>query len=227
MSTEKEQAISLRLQGFSLNEIYTKLKKPKTTVWGWICDVQITENQAQKIKSFSCSEAKMGAQKKATAAMVKKYKKLELDARAAGRAYVESFDILPADLVSGVMLYWGEGRKESVLRFSNSDKHMMKVFMNFAIKHMFLKIEKIKVELNFYDNVKTKDEVEKFWLDWLGLDKSSMYKSQINNKPNKNAGKNIGKLPYGVCSISYNSRSKLYEMQGMLEAVRARLEKDN
>lgn len=215
----KEKAIELRGEGFSLNHIVRELKTPKTTVWGWIRHVKLTDDQQCRIKNFGCNRPRTVSQQAATEAMVKKYACLRSKSHQEGRDYVAKFEVLPADLIAGAMLYWAEGSKTKGLAFSNSNKEMVKFFLSFMVKHLSISPKEIKVHLCFYDNVNSKEVIEQFWLDFLGMSKESLYKSQINKRPQEKAGSKIGRLPFGVCTISKSSKYKRYELDGMIEAV--------
>lgn len=215
----KAHARKLRSEGVTLNRIVRELNIPKTTVWGWIKDVELTDEQRGGIKSFGGNRNKAASQKAATSAMVEKYERLKQQSIQIGHDYVLSFESLPVDLVAGTMLYWAEGSKTQNLAFANSDKDMVKLFMGFMLKHLRIEKDHIRVHLSFYDSVHTQNEVEDFWLDFLGVPRCNLYKSQVNKKPQATAGGKIGKLPFGVCTISQSSKYKRYEMDGMIRAV--------
>jgi hypothetical protein len=219
----KERAISLRKGGKTLNQICAELQKSKATVWGWIRSVELSPSQMENIKRFGGNQDKRAAQRAATQAMSQKYKLLKEKAFQDGFERVSGVSSVPELLLSGCMLYWAEGGKTSHLVFSNSDPRMIRLFMSFLITHLSVDRSQVRVQLNFYENSFGSDEVEGFWLGVLGLTKASLYKSQINKKPQAAAGKKVGKLPYGVCRLEVASKYKRYELQGMIEALSQRM----
>lgn len=219
----KERAISLRKDGKTLNQICAELQKSKATVWGWIRFVELSTSQLANIKRFGGNKDKAAAQRAATLAMAKKYKVLKEKAFRDGFERVRGIPSIPELMLSGCMLYWAEGGKTSHLVFSNSDPRMIRLFMSFLVTHLSVDRNQVKVQLNFYEDSFGADEIEGFWLGVLGLPKASLYKSQINKKPQAAAGKKVGKLPYGVCRLEVASKYKRYELQGMIEALSQRM----
>ena len=136
MLTPKEQARAWRSEGRSLNEISRSLQLSKTTVWGWIRAVPLTEEQRAAIKSFGRGRDKALSQKAATDAMSKKFALLKKEAFERGRARVLERETLPELMVAGCMLYWAEGGKTGSFSFSNSDPAMIRLFLRFALEYM-------------------------------------------------------------------------------------------
>lgn len=195
----------------------------KTTVWGWIRSVPLTEEQQAAIKRFGGNRSKALSQRAATEAMSRKFALLKEEAFEKGRQRIRGYKVLPELLNAGCMLYWAEGGKSSNFCFSNSDPVMIKLFLRFILEYMDVELGRVKVGLNFYDNVHSVPDVEAYWLRLIGTDRSCLYKSQVNNRPQEKAGRKVGKLPYGVCSLTVTSKYKKYEMLGMIEAISERL----
>jgi hypothetical protein len=217
---EQGRCYQPKRRGKTLNEIIAAVNFPKTTVWGWIRHVKLTDEQREKINNFGNNHSKVKAQKAASAAMVEKFKIQKEEDRERGREFIRSFKVLPADVVAIVMLYWAEGSKTHSFGFCNSDASMLKLFMGVGLKYAFLERDKLRIAINFYDNVKGQEEVEEYWLELLGLERHQLYKTQINKRPQERAGSKIGKLPYGVCTIYHSTKRKRYEMDGMMEEVK-------
>lgn len=217
------RAIELRKEGKSLNEIVAILDKPKATIWGWVRSVVLTDDQKASLKNFGNNHSKIVAQRAATQAMVMKFEKRRNDDRERGRLFIRGLAPLPTDIVAAVMLYWAEGSKSkrSSFIFSNSDPSMIKFMFDCLIRYGMVDRDGVKVSLCFYDNLYSKEEVEAYWLNLLGLGHHSLYKSQINKRPQESAGRKIGKLPYGVCSLTIPAPSKRREMEGMIEEVKS------
>lgn len=218
----RDKAVGLRKEGLSLLEIMKDIPRPKGTVYHWIKDVELTKIQKARLDKNS-KDILLASQKMATEAMCKKYETIRREWFEKGQAYINGFDVVPEDVVAAVCLYWGEGRKTNHLSIANGDPSVLLVFKKFLLERLNISEEKIKVRLNFYDNMHTQAEVENYWQQTLNLDSTHFYKSQINNKPQEKAGNKIGKLPYGVCSITAESRNQLQHMLGMMDALKAKL----
>jgi hypothetical protein len=53
----------------------------------------------------------------------------------------------------------------------------------------------------FADHVERQHEIEKFWLDVLGLPESSLCKSVVNVYSRHSKRKRLNMLPYGTCRV--------------------------
>ena len=105
--------------------------------------------------------------------------------------------------VAGCMLYWAEGAKDrNQIRFTNSDPEMARFFVKFLRTYFNLKDENIKITCNlFADHLERQREIERFWLDTLGLPQSSLCMSTVNVYSKYSKKKRINKLPYGTCRV--------------------------
>lgn len=105
--------------------------------------------------------------------------------------------------VAGCMLYWAEGKKgRNAAVFSNSDPHMCALFCRFMRECFAITDDRLSFSINAYtNNGRTIKEIEAFWLDLLGLPRSSARKHMTNHFPTSSSGRKRNKLPNGVCTI--------------------------
>lgn len=218
----REKAIELRMQGMSLTEITRIIPSPRNTIYCWIKNVPLTEEQKHMIGNKT-AEASRANQKLASQKMCEKYAVMRNDKFQEGVDFINQFKVIPSDICAAVSLYWAEGKKTNAFCMVNSDSQVILIFKKFIENHMKVPKEKIKVHLNFYDNVHTVEQVETYWQNLLNLDASHFYKSQVNNKPQEKAGTKIGKLPYGVCTLGCGSTLELQKMLGMIDALQKRI----
>ena len=120
--------------------------------------------------------------------------------------------------VAGCMLYWAEGSKDrNTLRFSNSDPEMVRFFVTFLRSYFELADESIRITCHlFADHVERQHEIERFWLDTLGLRESSLCKSIVNVYSRHSKRKRLNMLPYGTCRVVV-SRTRI--MQRVFGAI--------
>lgn len=218
----REKAIELRMQGMSLTEITKIIPSPRNTIYCWIKDVPLTEEQKHMIGNKT-AEASRANQKLASQKMCEKYAVMRNDKFQEGVDFINQFKVIPSDICAAVSLYWAEGKKTEKLFIGNSDSNVILIFKRFLEEHMEIETKRLRVALNFYDNVHTVEQVETYWQNLLKLDASHFYKSQVNNKPQEKAGTKIGKLPYGVCSLGITSTFELQKMLGMIDALQKRV----
>lgn len=125
----KAKARELRSGGMSILKIVKELKAPKSTIFGWIRDVVLTEEQ-QKMLNWSES----GALKKA----IEVVKKNKVDRWASYRVEAErEYEVLKNDpsFMFGLALYIGEGTKfGGQPAITNADVKVIRKAMEFFEK---------------------------------------------------------------------------------------------
>lgn len=214
---EKNEAIRLRSQqGLSYRQISKILSVSKSTLSIWLKDVPLTDEQKQVLKendgrtNFKNVHAKKGA-----ISVKKKYLDLRKKYQQEGREQARNNNILH---VQGCMLYWAEGAKDkNSVDFTNSDVTMMKLFLRFITECYHVPKTSIKVAINCYDDVHSKDEIERYWLAELDLPISSLRKTTINNLPKSSANSKERKLEYGVCKIIVHNTQIIQNIYGAIQ----------
>lgn len=202
MNKNKEKATELRKQGLSYKQIRNEVKIPISTLASWFKN----ESWSQKIKARLSAQVSW-ANPKALALLVQanreRWENKHEEYRAAAIKEFQKYKNDPLFL-TGIMLYWGEGEKQpksSVVRLSNSEPEMIKMFNLFLTKSLKISPGKISVWLLLYPDLV--DSVQKnFWSKTTGLS-TSQFKKSIYIKgrhPTK-------RLSYGVCTIFINSRA--------------------
>jgi hypothetical protein len=80
------------------------------------------------------------------------------------------------------MLYWAEGSKNrNAAHLTNADPEVLRFFARFMRAFFDIPDEKFRVTCNlFADHVVRQTEIEQFWLDTLGLPRSSLCRSIVN-----------------------------------------------
>jgi hypothetical protein len=104
---------------------------------------------------------------------------------------------------AGCMLYWAEGTKDrNVLKLSNSDVRLVRVFHRFLVTCFDLRPTDFALSLHVYTgNGLSLAEVERHWLDALGLPQSCLRKHSVDARPVSSLGSKKNKLPFGVCTL--------------------------
>ena len=202
MNKNKEKAIELRRQGLSYKRIREESGIPISTLASWFKN----EPWSQKIKarlSAQVSWANPKSLELLVQANSERWKSKHEEYRAAA---IREFKMYKNDplFLSGIMLYWGEGEKQtksSVVRLGNSEPEMIKIFNLFLTKTLGIQNDKIFAWLLLYPDLV--DSVQKnFWSKATGLSIRQFKKSIYikGRHPSK-------RLSYGVCTIFVNSRA--------------------
>ena len=201
MRKDKEAAIKLRKSGLSYNQIRSKLGIPKSTLTNWLS----RRDWSKSIRNDLLHKSHI-----VSAEHIRYMNKIRLEKweQWRGQARKEALsrfpDIKESPLfISGTMLYWGEGDsnlENSIVRLTNTDPNMIKLFVLFLNKICFIKKDQIKISLVIYKDL---DErvCKTYWAKSSELSESNYIKSQVikGRHPTK-------RLKYGICTVYVSSR---------------------
>lgn len=199
MRVEKTKALELRRKGKSYSMITNLLKVPKSTLSGWLKD----EKWSVEIKASLNKNAKI--QSAIRMRQLGKVRGKELD-----NAYAEAVKEAEKEFeyfvrwplfVAGLCIYWGEGEKTSkhMIRVSNIDPGLVKVFIGFLIHVCGIPKKDIRYSLLLYPDL-DEDACKQFWVSHAGLLRENFNKSARIRGRHKTK-----RLRYGVCNVSFSS----------------------
>jgi len=145
MYKRRDRAYELRKQNKSYNEINILLGIPKSTLSSWFKDsnwsLEIKRRLIKKSQKKAIKQLRLMA-----LANREKWKKIHLSYRIRAREQFPQLFINPI-FGAGLAIYWGEGDKKlknCIVRISNIDYRMLKVFIIFLVTACNVKLEKIK-----------------------------------------------------------------------------------
>lgn len=205
---EKQQAILLRQEGKSIKDIAKILKVAISTVSVWVRDISLSTEQQiylnKKRFTKDCIQKRIDS-----FVNNKKQKRIKLQNIGRQHAYQSSLHII------GCMLYWGEGDKTSRYTTSivNCDIYLLKKFLEFLIECYQVPKHKIRLRIDFYQDIKTEQEVIDFWLTNLQLNQNNLTTIK-SHKPKTHC--NI-KQPYGVARISVDDVELKQKILGAIQ----------
>lgn len=218
----KEKAILLRQQGFSIRDIVKKLNKSISTISLWVKDVELTKEQKAYLESKNPAKnfqlyGNKRAVDKIKITYLERRKRYQEEGRSLCRELLAKRDV---DFFVGIALYWAEGYKsknKNAVRFCNTDMSMMKLFVNFLKKYFNVKDEEILISVYYWatEDIEEK-KIEKHWVDILELKESNLRKSYIENK-RKVTGKRKNKHTYGVCNLTVHRTDVIQKIYGAIQ----------
>lgn len=191
---QKEQAIALRKQGYSYNEISQKLKVAKSTCSLWLKGVKLRKDAIHRLVDRQ-------EQGRANGALTLRQYREERDNYIQQKVDKSLINFVFTPQVGKLLcaaLYWGEGAKtKSWLNFTNSDPRMIKVYLSLLRNYFGVDEEKFRalLHLHGYHNVKKQ---KLFWSKVTGISEERI---SIYEKPN--SGINIKQGYPGCISIRY------------------------
>lgn len=204
MRKEKTQAIRMRKQGKSYNEINKKIGVPKSTLSLWLHTVTLPGIARKRLLNRG--------RKKSVAALVQRNKEQTTLAaqRARGIQECASQDIKKIERQTlffiGLALYWGEGYKKGAegskwkcVDFVNADPYMIQVMMRFFREICHVSENKFRIQLHIHEDVDGAKAI-RFWTKTIRVPSTQFMKmAPIKNKNRKQ--KNGRHLQYGTIHI--------------------------
>ena len=211
-------ARELRSHGFSFSEIIARIPNlSKGTLNGWLKDVELTNDQKEKI----LQKIKLGAAKgRIKGAFTNHEKRLSATKKIISEARKEAkgknSDVF---FVSGIMLYWAEGRKTSEqVEMANADPEMIRFMMKWFRKICNVDEHKFRIRINIH-SLLNKKQTEIYWSNVTEIPLTQFNKTII--KLTKLIGRKNPKYK-GTCSViisdKYLFRKILGWKLGLLES---------
>ncbi|MFA6278686.1 MAG: helix-turn-helix domain-containing protein [Candidatus Paceibacterota bacterium] len=158
---EKEQAIRLRRQGKTFNEIVARLGVAKSSVSLWVKDLDLPPKAQERIASLQTAGQKAARKSK----MAKTQQNLL-------RIRNESIDIIEkmnfdkyTALVTCSLLYWCEGAKtlnDKTFTFTNSDPVLVQAFLKLMRTAFELDERKFRVRMHLHE-YHNENVQKRFW----------------------------------------------------------------
>lgn len=206
------QAIEMRKQGCSLDDIVNKVEVSRATAHGWIKHVELSEYQKQCLRGRVANKIPAGRQK-ALETNRKKYADLRNAARQHG------YDEALGDPVhvAGCMLYWAEGAKSlNSICFSNTDAAMQKKFKEF-LEYLQVPLEKIKFSTRVHNTEgnATHEECKTFWAEKLNISVDQIKVFDANDSRGKSKAKS--RYPFGVGRLVVYDYTIIQRIYGGIE----------
>lgn len=207
-TAERELARRLRReQGLSVKHLARTLGVSKSSISLWVRDIQLTPEQKARLRPCG---VKGGAVRSARALAVRR--------EAQHRGRTEARQARPLH-VAGCMLFWAEGsRSRNAVQFTNSDPSMVRLFLAFLRDCYCVPDTKVRLTCNlFADHLPRQREIERFWLDHLGLPDACLRKSSVNRYSKYSQKKRRNKLPYGTCRVVVYDTDLVQQIYGAVQ----------
>lgn len=207
---EKKIAIELRNHGYSYSEILKEVKVSRSTLSEWLRHVKITNSQIERLRSKNAVARKMGSIALKQNRIDKSKKIIE-----ESKLEIKSIDENKLKLI-GATLYWAEGSKQSVyepsreLIFTNSDPKMIKIYLLWLNKCLFVRPENIKFEIYIHETYKkTPSQLSGYWSEITKFPIGKLRKIYLKKNKVKSFRKNKGDDYHGVLRITVKKSTDL------------------
>jgi hypothetical protein len=227
MRSDREKALTLRLQGHSYNEITAKLGTPKATLSDWFGGLVPSQKAQQRIAKRVREGSLKGLIRKNK---LQTHQAQQNAARTRKIARSQIKKLSPREiLLIGAALYWAEGYKRPIIKngkertfhtisFSNTDPQMIKGFIAFLKNTLEVPESKIYVSIRIFEHISEKEAfqywqkitalpIENFRKPYYGISKSSLGKRPYN------------RLPYGTIQVTVGDTKNFHRIMGWIEGI--------
>jgi len=211
---EKQQARELRQQGWSINQIYKEIGVGKGSVSLWVRDIELTGEQKQEL-------SERGHKKEA----IEKRRQARLSNEQARRQTIidtaeQEFEANKQNTLytTALALYWGEGGKtrRGIVRLSNSDPALIKVFIRFLREFCQVPKEKFRGHIHIHPHLDAAIAKE-YWSGVSAIPQGQFFKTY--QKPNKASQNKRDTLPYGTFSVYVCDTELFLKIQGWTQGL--------
>jgi hypothetical protein len=201
----------LRATGLSVREVAASVGVAQSSASKWVRDIALTPEQRRALDERGERGRDDARARKALGARAVR-RSYQVDGRRLARERGSSY-------AAGCMLYWAEGAKQrNTLKITNSDPEVLVFFANFLRRELDVSSARMRLYCNlFADHVDRQREIEDFWLDRLGLDRSCLRKSTVNVYSRHSKRTRIGKLPYGTSALVVHSTRIVQTIYGSIQ----------
>ena len=215
----KKQAVSLRKKGLSYSEILKKVPVAKSTLSLWLRDVKLSKKQRQKLTKRKLLAAKKGGE-------ARRQKRILITEKIKKKAEKEIGRINKRDLwILGIALYWGEGHKEklksSLVKFTNSDYKMIKIFLKWLLDVCGISKKDIYFRIFLHETAKNRLlEVQNYWAKITGFPIENFQKISWKKHKIRTKRKNIGQNYFGLLRVEIRKSTNFNrKIQGWIEGI--------
>lgn len=188
---KKGIAIELRRKGLSYSDIKNSINLPRSTIAYWLKDIELSDEQAEKLKAKRSAVAKSNSQKR-VARILRETEDIKTSSAK------EIGGITKRELwLMGVMLYWRErfvlGNDNDMrkgVRFTSSDPDLIRLFLKWLLEVGKIEDEELAFDIFVGKDKKNSiDRIRNHWSTVTGYSRGHfsrvyLYKAGRSGKPN-------------------------------------------
>lgn len=199
-----QRALFLRKKkGYSYNEILAEIPVAKSTLSGWLSDIELSKEQKARIKQKQYTLIKgynIGEWNRE-----KRQREINIIRVAAKKeiGYLSEREFF----ISGLMLYWAEGSKSGkALQICNADPSLIKFMMHWFRTALHISEDRFTGSIHYHEG-QNEETIKQFWSRLTGIPLSQFNKS-FKKPPGTGHRKHY--LQWGVFRIVIRRSSNLF-----------------
>lgn len=215
---DRRKSIDLRKQGLSYKEIMAIIPVSKSTLSGWLRNLELSISEENFLKDMVLNNQDRGRVKSSLTNRAKRLSREDIVKQKAKDMYLK-YKSEP-QFLAGIGLYWAEGSKRThEFQFINSDLDMIVLMVDWVERYLGVQKDNIKYRLfthiNFID-----DDLEKVWADKIRIDRGRFLKTTY--KPTSHGVKKNPEYK-GCLRISVSGIDSLRKMKYLIEEYKVDL----
>ena len=214
---KRKLARRLRLKGWSLRSIASKIKCSKGTVSRWIRDIPLTEEQIKRLKSNQDKGRAKAANHPNSPK--KKWEKIRSQIiKSSAKDIAKKYSLQELKYI-GTALYWAEGynRSRYVFAFSNSDPAMIKIIIRFLLEVCKVPSDKLRGRVNIHPHLNI-EKAKKYWSNISSIPLSQFQKPLICISRASKQKKDT--LPLGTFNVVISDVILCSTIKGWIEGLK-------
>ncbi len=207
---QKENAVKMRKQGKTYNEILNEVPVAKSTLSLWLREVGLSKGQKQTLTDKRVAAQKRGAARRHEMRLVK-----TAEIHRLCKKDIKSISKRELFLV-GIALYWAEGSKSTgnktgvMVDFGNSDPQMLKLFIKWLRTFANVTSDDFTLRLHLHENHKSREsEIIKTWSEELGESKNLFTKTLYKKHNPKTNRTKVDNSYIGLVSVRVKKSTDL------------------
>ncbi len=212
----RQKAIDLReIQQLTIDEIADCLSLPRTTVFYWVKDIEISRKPAARFACDPTGPAR-DIQRKGTVAMQARWRAIREESYRVGKEEFTQLCLEPT-FRDFVCMYIGEGykRRRNQVALCNSDPAVVKLAQTWMTR---FSINPVKYSIQYHAD-QSFDELRQFWSKRLGVNPEEI-KFQRKSNSNQLKGRKW-RSQYGVLNVHAADTRFRARLQAWIDLVEA------
>ncbi|MDO9579086.1 MAG: hypothetical protein Q7J06_00745 [Bacteroidales bacterium] len=224
----KQEALKLRLKGYSYGEIKCMLGIPKSTLATWFSGLILSEKTWNKI-------LKKGREKSIKILIERNKRQTPLAIKKAlsirRKAQQEINKLSKHDLlILGASLYWAEGYKRPIIKngkektfhyvgFCNSDPYLIQLFLRFIREICKVPEERIKIQIMGYEHQNPK-HLKNYWKKITNLKEKNFNKIYFGISKSSLGKRPFNRLQFGTIQVRIGNTELYNRIMGWIEGIK-------
>ena len=225
---KKGIAVELRRKGLSYSDIQNSINIPRSTIAYWLKDIELSDEQAEKLRAKRSAVAKSNSEKRAARILRETEDIKHSSAKKIGSITKRELWLM------GVMLYWRErfltGNDNDMrkgVRFTSSDPDLIKLFLKWLQE--IGKIEDEEMAFDIFagkDKKNSIDQIKSHWSKVTGFSRGHFSRAYLYKyKAGKTKkSRTVKRSEFGLLRVRVKASSMLArQMAGWIEGVQRSL----